>query len=31
VPFRKLNEVDKEFVLSLLSEEELAILKREVV
>jgi hypothetical protein len=31
VPFRKLKDVDKEFVLSLLSEEELAILKSEVV
>jgi hypothetical protein len=31
VPFRKLNDVDKEFVLSLLPGEELAILMREVV
>jgi hypothetical protein len=31
VPFRKLNDVDKEFLLSLLPEEELAILMREVV
>ena len=31
VPFRKLNDVGKEFVLSLLPEEELAILMREVV
>lgn len=31
VPFRKLNDVDKEFVLSLLPEEELAILMREAV
>lgn len=31
VPFRKLNDIDKEFVLSLLPEKELAILMREVV
>lgn len=31
VPFRKLTEVDKELVLSLLPEEELAILTREIV
>jgi hypothetical protein len=31
VPFRKLNDTDKEFVLSLVSEEELAILMRETV
>ncbi|KAM0701604.1 hypothetical protein Q7P35_010512 [Cladosporium inversicolor] len=31
VPFRKLNDVDKEFVLSLLPEEELAVLMKEVV